>query len=95
MDTACSTEMELINDQFSTEQCHRLSTTINHLPKRQKEALYLRYYEKMSYEEIMQVMDLSYKSVRNLVSIAIQTLRKVLQKHDFIYGILLYIAHIF
>jgi RNA polymerase sigma-70 factor (ECF subfamily) len=95
LNNTCSSEMELINDQFLTEQHHRLSATIDHLPKRQKEALYLRYYEKMSYEEIMQVMDLSYKSVRNLVSLAIQALRKELQKHDFIYGLTLLVHLIF
>jgi RNA polymerase sigma-70 factor (ECF subfamily) len=95
LSNTCSSEMELINDQFLAEQHHRLSATIDHLPKRQKEALYLRYYEKMSYEEIMQVMDLSYKSVRNLVSLAIQALRKELQKHDFIYGLTLLVHLIF
>jgi RNA polymerase sigma factor (sigma-70 family) len=84
----CSTEVELIHEQLLSQQHHKLSATIEHLPRRQKEALYLRYYEKLSYEEVMQVMSLSYKSVRNLVSLAIQTLRKELNKHDFIYSLL-------
>jgi RNA polymerase sigma factor (sigma-70 family) len=85
-DLICSTEMELIQEQLHSEQYHKLSATVEHLPKRQREALYLRYYEKLSYEEVMQLMSLSYKSVRNLVSLAIQTLRKELNKHDFIYS---------
>jgi RNA polymerase sigma factor (sigma-70 family) len=84
-----SAETELIQEQFLSEQHEKLSETLNHLPRRQKEALYLRYYEKLSYEEIMQVMALSYKTVRNLVSLAIQGLRKDLNKRDFFYSLAL------
>jgi RNA polymerase sigma factor (sigma-70 family) len=84
-----SSETELIHEQFLTESHDKLAASLDHLPKRQKEALYLRYYEKLSYEEIMEVMALSYKSVRNLVSLAIQLLRKELHKQDFFYTLLL------
>jgi RNA polymerase sigma factor (sigma-70 family) len=84
-----SSEAVLIQEQFLEESHDKLALSIDHLPKRQKEALYLRYYEKLSYEEIMEVMSLSYKSVRNLVSLAIQVLRKELHKQDFFYSLLL------
>ncbi|QHT67625.1 sigma-70 family RNA polymerase sigma factor [Rhodocytophaga rosea] len=84
-----SSEAELIHEQILEEGHDKLALSMNHLPKRQKEALYLRYYEKLSYEEIMEVMSLSYKSVRNLVSLAIQVLRKELHKQDFFYSLLL------
>ena len=84
-----SSETALIQEQFLEETHDKLALSIDHLPKRQKEALYLRYYEKLSYEEIMEVMSLSYKSVRNLVSLALQVLRKELHKQDFFYSLLL------
>jgi RNA polymerase sigma factor (sigma-70 family) len=84
-----SSEADLIHEQILEEGHDKLVLSMSHLPKRQKEALYLRYYEKLSYEEIMEVMSLSYKSVRNLVSLAIQVLRKELHKQDFFYSLLL------
>lgn len=84
-----STEDALIHEQILAEMQNKLSFSVSHLPSRQQEALYLRYYEKLTYEEIMQVMTLSYKSVRNLVSLAIQGLRKELQKQDFFYTVTL------
>ncbi|MDO1444999.1 sigma-70 family RNA polymerase sigma factor [Rhodocytophaga aerolata] len=95
LDPTGSADMDLIHEQLLSQQYHKLSATVDHLPKRQKEALYLRYYEKLSYEEVMQLMSLSYKSVRNLVSLAIQTLRKELNKHDFIYSFSLVFSMIF
>lgn len=49
---------------------------VDNLPERQKEAIYLRYYQEMSYEEITEIMQLNYQVVRNLVYKALQNLRK-------------------
>jgi len=54
----------------------KVSKAINHLPKRQKEALFLKYYEGLDYEEIAGVMGLQKHGVYKLVSQAIKKLRK-------------------
>lgn len=60
-----------------TEQLtsHRLKKAIESLPKRQREALYLRYYENLSYEEIAAVMGLQRQAVANYLQHGIQKLR--------------------
>jgi RNA polymerase sigma factor (sigma-70 family) len=63
--------------QFETNQQLQdwLHKAIGQLPKRQSEALYLRYYENLSYEEIAGVMGLNRQAVANYLQYAIQKLR--------------------
>jgi RNA polymerase sigma factor (sigma-70 family) len=51
------------------------------LSKRQREAVYLKFYQDMDYKEISQVMDLNYQSVRNLVYSSLQGLKIQFNKH--------------
>lgn len=57
---------------------NELNKALKMLSPRQKEAIYLRFVSELRYEEICQVMDLNYQSVRNLVHRAIEKLRKIL-----------------
>ena len=49
---------------------------VNKLPPRQKEALLMKFYLSLEYEDIAQVMGLNVQSVRNLVHKAIKLLRE-------------------
>ena len=49
---------------------------ISKLPPRQQEALYLRYYAQLSYEEISLIMAISIQSVTNLVFKSVRALRE-------------------
>ncbi|WP_460639796.1 RNA polymerase sigma factor [Larkinella harenae] len=60
-------------DQLTSD---RLKQAIDSLPKRQREALYLRYYEDLSYEEIATVMGLQRQAVANYLQYGIQKLRE-------------------
>ncbi len=71
-----SYEAELINAQSDQEKIQQLQKKMNKLPPRQKEILYLLFYQEMSYEEISQIMGINYQSARNLVHRAITTLRE-------------------
>jgi len=73
-----SHEEFLIAQQGDAEQSARLLAALNQLSKRQREALYLKFYDGFSYERIAEVMSLNTQSVRNLVFNALQTLRKVM-----------------
>ncbi len=73
-----SHEEFLIAQQGDAEQSSRLLAALNQLSKRQREALYLKFFDGFSYERIAEVMSLNTQSVRNLVFNALQTLRKVL-----------------
>ncbi|MDG1872019.1 MAG: sigma-70 region 4 domain-containing protein [Flavobacterium sp.] len=49
---------------------------MNLLPSRQKEALYLRYNQGLSVEQIAELMDVNYQSANNLLHRAVLNLRK-------------------
>ena len=73
-----SHEEFLISQQTDAEQRHRLLAALNQLSKRQREALYLRFFDGFSYERVAEVMSLNTQSVRNLIFKALQVLRQVL-----------------
>lgn len=72
-------EAGLIDEQTVHEHKQKLGYLLNRLPKRQKEALYLMYFEELSYPEIAQVMGLEIKSVYNLIYNALVSLRGYIQ----------------
>ena len=73
-----SHEEFLIAQQTDAEQGQRLLAALNQLSPRQREALYLRFFDEFSYERIAEVMALNTQSVRNLIFRALQVLRQVL-----------------
>jgi RNA polymerase sigma factor (sigma-70 family) len=55
-----------------------LHRAIQQLPRRQREAVYLRYYENMSNEEISTLMHINIQSVYNLIFGALSNLKKTI-----------------
>ena len=74
--TVLSYEERLITDIAQQERIAVLQRKMNHLTKRQRQIISLRYYENLSNEEIAEVMNISINTVYNTVSLAIQTLKK-------------------
>ena len=73
-----SPEDFLVAEQFSSDQNAQLLAVLNQLPRRQREVLYLKYFDELSYEKISEVMNLTAQSVRNLVYRAISALKELL-----------------
>ncbi len=71
-----SIEEQLIADEETATQVSQLNRLINNLPARQKEAIYLRFHQGLSIEQIGEMLDINYQSVTNLLHRAIQHLRK-------------------
>jgi len=46
------------------------------LSSRQQEILYLKFHSEMDYDQIIEIMGLNYQSARNLVTRALEALRK-------------------
>lgn len=68
---------ELLDDDYATkEKVVHLNKLLNELPPRQKEALYLRYHQGLSVEQIAEMLDINYQSANNLLHRALLTLRK-------------------
>ncbi|TLV00717.1 RNA polymerase sigma factor [Dyadobacter luticola] len=74
-----SPESDWIVNETDQLTATRLKKAIDSLPRRQKEALYLKYYENLSYDEIASVMGLQRQAVANYLQYGIQKLRDYLQ----------------
>ncbi|REA59003.1 hypothetical protein DSL64_18760 [Dyadobacter luteus] len=71
-----SIETRLIENETEAERVRTINHFINQLPRRQKEAIYLRFYENMSNEEIAEVMGVKYQTATNLIHEALTSLRQ-------------------
>jgi RNA polymerase sigma factor (sigma-70 family) len=74
-----SAESSWISSETDQHTSALLKNGIELLPKRQREALYLRYYENLSYDEIGEVMGLQRQAVANYLQYGIQKLREYWQ----------------
>lgn len=71
-----SIEDQLIASEATAEKVQQLNLLINTLPSRQKEALYLRYHQGLSVEQVSEVLNMNYQSTKNLLHRAILQLRR-------------------
>ena len=72
---ALSQEARLIAQQVSKARLERLSQAVERLSKRQKEIIYLKYYENLSFEEISATMAISVDATYNTLYKAMKSLR--------------------
>lgn len=78
-----SIEDELIIGEDTSALQLRLQAGLEQLSPRQREAVFLRFYEGMSYAEVAEVMDISVKGTYKVMARAIDALRENLDKGDF------------
>lgn len=71
-----SQEEIIVEDETHDIRKKKLADSLNALPKRQREVIYLKYYENMSYQQIAEILGMNYQSVVNSVFRAIQRLRE-------------------
>lgn len=71
-----SVEDAWIEDETHQKQLRRLNYLINRLPARQREAVYLKFYQNLTNEQIAQVMHVGYQPATNLIYRAIAFLRQ-------------------
>ena len=71
-----SADVQLIEEENELYQIRKLEQVINHLPDRQKELIYLRFYQNLSFEQIETVMQLGRQSLYNLLHKSLNNLRK-------------------
>jgi RNA polymerase sigma factor (sigma-70 family) len=72
-----SIERVIIEKQVSEEKGEKLRKTLSLLSKRQKEIIYLKYYQSLDHGQIAELMSLSSQSVYNLLHEAIYKLRSL------------------
>jgi len=73
-----SHEEFLITEELTTERGRMVARSLNRLTARQKEIVYLRFFNNLSYDEISEVLDITYKTVKNLTYEALTKMRSAL-----------------
>ena len=74
--TTSSPEAKRIEQEVSDEQLQKLKAHLNNLSPRQYEAIILKFYDDLSYQEISIVMEMNEQSVRNLIQRGLEHLRQ-------------------
>lgn len=74
--TQFSIEESLIESETQQQQVRQLNHLVNCLPARQREALYLKFYQNLDNEQIAQVMHIGYQPATNLIYRALVFLRQ-------------------
>lgn len=77
-DLGFSIETEYIRNEELSSQTAKLLEAMNKLSARQKEIIYLRFFEEMNYNEIAEVMNISVKATYKLSARALDALRVVM-----------------
>jgi RNA polymerase sigma factor (sigma-70 family) len=72
-----SIERVIIEKQISEEKAQKLRKTLILLSKRQKEIIYLKYYQYLDHGQIAELMNISRQSVYNLLHESINKLRSL------------------
>ena len=70
-----SAESMIIESESAEINIRKLQQVLGSLSKRQREAIYLKFYQEMDNEQISKMMSINYQSVRNLVHTAIKALQ--------------------
>lgn len=76
-----SVEQVIIDRQVNEEMAARLKKLMSQLTRKQKEIIYLKYYQFLDHRQISELMNLNQQSVYNLLHEAIRKLR-ILVKAD-------------
>ncbi|WP_316848899.1 RNA polymerase sigma factor [Pedobacter agri] len=74
-----SLESEYIHREDVSQKARRLAVAMDKLTSRQKEIIYLKYFEDLSYAEISDIMDLTPKGTYKLSARAMEALRDLLK----------------
>jgi RNA polymerase sigma factor (sigma-70 family) len=73
-------ENHLIQSQTNLEQQEKLQKALALLSERQRQVLFLKYYDQLDYEEIARVMSMNVKAIYDLIYQAIKSLKKIFNK---------------
>lgn len=71
-----SVEHRLVSDELTAGKVMQLNKVLNVLPARQKEALYLKYHNSLSVDEIAVILNVNYQSANNLLHRGLLNIRK-------------------
>jgi len=88
-----SIEDSIMDNEGKKQQLELLKASLNALSKRQREAIFLKFFNELSYHEVSSIMELNVASVYNLISKALEVLRSKLKDNSFCLAFLAAIQH--
>lgn len=68
----------LVEKEDRKRSSQMIIDAVNRLPHRQKEIIYLKIFQGLSYEELSEVMNINYQVARNLFSQSLKSLKQLL-----------------
>jgi RNA polymerase sigma factor (sigma-70 family) len=74
-----SVESDYIKKESASAQNQKLKNALDSLTPRQKEVIYLRYFEEMDYSDIAPIMNITVKAVYKLTARGLETLRQIIK----------------
>jgi RNA polymerase sigma factor (sigma-70 family) len=80
-----SPEDYFIQNQYEENLRIKIINALNQLSKKQREAIYLRYFENLEYFEIAEIMNINLQSVKNNVQRGLNSLKHLLGMFLFYY----------
>lgn len=76
IDVVFSRESVLVNNQSKMDKKELLKSAIKKLSAREREIIFMQYYEGLTIDEIQQITELKYQSIKNLTYRAMVSLRE-------------------
>jgi RNA polymerase sigma factor (sigma-70 family) len=73
-----SHETLMVGKEQDAEQTNRVLKAMEQLSNRQKEIIYLKFYQELNYDEVSEVMNINYQAARNLLYQSIKSMKKLL-----------------
>jgi RNA polymerase sigma factor (sigma-70 family) len=77
-------ESEMLQEESNVLNYKKLDVAINLLPKRQREALQLRYFHNMTNDQVAQIMEVNYQSACKFIYVALKSLRDMMHLSGFL-----------
>ena len=71
-----SIEEKFIQDESTLVLTQKIKYVLERLPKRQKEVIYLKFFQELEREQIAKIMDVAPQTVSNLLQMAVKQLKK-------------------
>src|SRR5438034_3983050 len=72
-----SHEHFIINRQHDEEKVKKVVDALAQLTNRQKEIIYLKFYQNLSYDEVSEIMNINYQTARNLLHKGVSAMKKI------------------
>lgn len=75
-DNVQAADAAILQKESIQEQQTKVASALQQLSERQREILYLKYFEELNYKQIAELLQINHQSVRNTASAGLKALRK-------------------